>query len=83
MNYPRELLVWPIGKAGFTMRIQILVNLPAIVGVMQLVLKPEKLVKNVNAIIKALTSSYKKQNHLLRIKIRNPDYLEFYLDDEL
>ena len=83
MNHPRELLVWHIGKAGFTMRTQTHANLQAIVDVMQLVLKLDKLVKNVNAIIKALTSSYKKQNHLLRIKIRNPDYLEFYLDDEL
>ena len=65
------------------MRIQTHVNLPAIVDVMQLVLKPDKLVKNVNAIIKELISSYKKRNHLLRIKIRNTDYLEFYLDDEL
>ena len=83
MNYQQELHAWPIGKAGFTMRIQILVNLPAIVDAMPLALKPNKHVQNVNAIIKELISSYKKRIHLLRIKIRNLDCLEFYLDDEL
>ena len=65
------------------MRVLTHVSLLDTVDVMRLVLKPDKLVKNVNAIIKELISSYKKRNHLLRIKIRNPDYLEFYLDDEL
>lgn len=83
MNYQQESHAWPIGKAGYTMKVLILANLPAIVDAMPLVLKPNKHVQNVNAIIKNFISSYKKRNHLLRIKIRILVYLEFYLDDEL
>jgi len=82
MNYHRELLAWHIGKAGFTIKAQTHANLPAIVDVTQLVLKPDKLVKNVNVIIKHFTlSSYKKQNHLFDIETRILDYYPFDLFD--
>ena len=82
MKYIQEQHAWPIGKAGFTMRIQPHVNLLDTVDVMQLVLKPNKLVKNVNAIIKKFTSFYKKQNHLPYIKTHRGVHYSSYLDDE-
>ena len=64
MNYPQEQHARLIGKAGYTMKAPTLASLQGIAAVMQLVLKPNKLVKNVNAGIKKFTSFYKKRNHL-------------------